>query len=200
MLVNSGAFVDVNQGLKGIVFNDFISSPALLCSASSFKKAEQHQPRRALPPVPSSAANPFIIKTERWNTLPLKRSDEIQSYDDDPDQGTSTVTMPSLYTFLPSTLQSLGFVDEYATISPAPSMPSLITKRSKHWDNSARAPTAPAYFRNVQVVDWDNSLVPAAALRLVADHPGCYDIKGGSNRAWGNYFYYGGSGRNLHCP
>ncbi|TVU21606.1 hypothetical protein EJB05_31255 [Eragrostis curvula] len=57
-----------------------------------------------------------------------------------------------------------------------------------------------AYFRNVQVVDWDNSLVPAAALRLVADHPGCYDIKGGYNRAWGNYFYYGGPGRNVHCP
>ncbi|XP_062213283.1 protein neprosin-like [Phragmites australis] len=57
-----------------------------------------------------------------------------------------------------------------------------------------------AYFRNVQVVDWDNSLVPAAALRLVADHPGCYDIQGGYNRAWGNYFYYGGPGRNVHCP
>lgn len=57
-----------------------------------------------------------------------------------------------------------------------------------------------AYFRNVQVVDGDNSLVPAAALRLVADHPGCYDIQGASNRAWGNYFYYGGPGRNVHCP
>ncbi|CAD6239921.1 unnamed protein product [Miscanthus lutarioriparius] len=45
-----------------------------------------------------------------------------------------------------------------------------------------------AYFRNVQVVDGDNSLVPAAALRLVADHPGCYDIQGNYNRAWGNYF------------
>ncbi|CAD6341251.1 unnamed protein product [Miscanthus lutarioriparius] len=57
-----------------------------------------------------------------------------------------------------------------------------------------------AYFRNVQVVDGDNSLVPAAALRLVADHPGCYDIQGNYNRAWGNYFYYGGPGRNVHCP
>jgi hypothetical protein len=57
-----------------------------------------------------------------------------------------------------------------------------------------------AYFRNMQIVDWDNSLVPAASLRLVADHPGCYDIKGGYNRAWGNYFYYGGPGRNVHCP
>ncbi|KAL6848107.1 hypothetical protein ACP4OV_022235 [Aristida adscensionis] len=57
-----------------------------------------------------------------------------------------------------------------------------------------------AYFRNLQLVDWDNSLVPAAALRLAADHPTCYDIKGGYNRAWGNYFYYGGPGRNVHCP
>ncbi|XP_006643807.2 uncharacterized protein LOC102708096 [Oryza brachyantha] len=57
-----------------------------------------------------------------------------------------------------------------------------------------------AYFRNLQLVDWDNNLLPAAALRLVADHPSCYDIQGGSNRAWGNYFYYGGPGRNVRCP
>lgn len=57
-----------------------------------------------------------------------------------------------------------------------------------------------AYFRNLQVVDADNSLVAAAALRLVADRPGCYDIQGGYNTAWGNYFYYGGPGRNVHCP
>ncbi|KAL5228640.1 hypothetical protein ABZP36_016905 [Zizania latifolia] len=57
-----------------------------------------------------------------------------------------------------------------------------------------------AYFRNLQVVDWDNNLIPAAALRLVADHPSCYDIQGGYNRAWGNYFYYGGPGRNVRCP
>jgi hypothetical protein len=57
-----------------------------------------------------------------------------------------------------------------------------------------------AYFRNVQVVDWDNSLVPAAGLRLLADRPGCYDIAGGSGGAWGTYFYYGGPGRNARCP
>uniref|UniRef100_A0A453E2N9 Neprosin PEP catalytic domain-containing protein n=2 Tax=Triticinae TaxID=1648030 RepID=A0A453E2N9_AEGTS len=57
-----------------------------------------------------------------------------------------------------------------------------------------------AYFRNVQVVDWDNNLLPARDLRLVADHPACYGIQGGYNRAWGNYFYYGGPGRNVHCP
>ncbi|KAG8045832.1 hypothetical protein GUJ93_ZPchr0008g11687 [Zizania palustris] len=57
-----------------------------------------------------------------------------------------------------------------------------------------------AYFRNLQVVDWDNNLIPAAALRLVADHPSCYDIQGGYNRAWGDYFYYGGPGRNVRCP
>ncbi|KAF6982913.1 hypothetical protein CFC21_001237 [Triticum aestivum] len=57
-----------------------------------------------------------------------------------------------------------------------------------------------AYFRNVQVVDWDNNLIPAAGLRLLADHPGCYDIAGGQGGAWGSYFYYGGPGRNVRCP
>ncbi|WOK98672.1 hypothetical protein Cni_G07384 [Canna indica] len=52
-----------------------------------------------------------------------------------------------------------------------------------------------SYFRNLQVVDWDNSLVPVPNLRVLADHPGCYDIQGGINGVWGNYFYYGGPGR-----
>ncbi|KAE8730210.1 alpha-glucan water dikinase [Hibiscus syriacus] len=57
-----------------------------------------------------------------------------------------------------------------------------------------------SYFRNLQVVDWDNSLVPLLNLRVLADHPNCYDIQGGINRIWGNYFYYGGPGRNVKCP
>ncbi|XP_042430662.1 uncharacterized protein LOC122017187 isoform X2 [Zingiber officinale] len=57
-----------------------------------------------------------------------------------------------------------------------------------------------AYFRNLQLVDWDNSLIPMANLRLLADHPNCYSIRGGMNRVWGNYFYYGGPGRNVRCP
>ncbi|CAA6665513.1 unnamed protein product [Spirodela intermedia] len=56
-----------------------------------------------------------------------------------------------------------------------------------------------AYFRNLQVVDWDNSLVPLGNLRVLADHPNCYDIKGGINKGWGHYFYYGGPGRNMRC-
>ncbi|GAA0145088.1 hypothetical protein LIER_05357 [Lithospermum erythrorhizon] len=57
-----------------------------------------------------------------------------------------------------------------------------------------------SYFRNLQVVDWDNSLIPLPNLKLLADHPNCYDIQGGVNKVWGNYFYYGGPGRNLKCP
>ncbi|XP_078431539.1 protein neprosin-like [Wolffia australiana] len=56
-----------------------------------------------------------------------------------------------------------------------------------------------AYFRNLQVVDWDNNLVPPRNLRVLADHPNCYDIKGGINKGWGQYFYYGGPGRNVRC-
>ncbi|XP_022151755.1 uncharacterized protein LOC111019661 [Momordica charantia] len=57
-----------------------------------------------------------------------------------------------------------------------------------------------SYFRNLQVVDWDNSLIPLSNLKVLADHPNCYDIQGGINRVWGNYFYYGGPGRNVRCP
>ncbi|GMH01574.1 hypothetical protein Nepgr_003413 [Nepenthes gracilis] len=57
-----------------------------------------------------------------------------------------------------------------------------------------------SYFRNLQVVDWDNSLIPLSNLRVLADHPNCYDIQGGINNVWGNYFYYGGPGRNVRCP
>uniref|UniRef100_A0A2N9IQW3 Neprosin PEP catalytic domain-containing protein n=1 Tax=Fagus sylvatica TaxID=28930 RepID=A0A2N9IQW3_FAGSY len=57
-----------------------------------------------------------------------------------------------------------------------------------------------SYFRNMQVVDWDNSLIPLSNLRVLADHPNCYDIQGGINNVWGNYFYYGGPGRNVRCP
>ncbi|CAN4100518.1 unnamed protein product [Withania somnifera] len=57
-----------------------------------------------------------------------------------------------------------------------------------------------SYFRNLQVVDWDNNLLPLSNLRLLADHPNCYDIKAGKNNVWGDYFYYGGPGRNSNCP
>ncbi|PKA55160.1 hypothetical protein AXF42_Ash003797 [Apostasia shenzhenica] len=57
-----------------------------------------------------------------------------------------------------------------------------------------------AYFRNLEVVDWGNSLIPLSNLHILADHPTCYDIRGGVNAIWGNYFYYGGPGRNIKCP
>ncbi|XP_060170586.1 protein neprosin-like [Lycium barbarum] len=57
-----------------------------------------------------------------------------------------------------------------------------------------------SYFRNLQVVDWDNNLIPLANLHLLADKPNCYDIKAGKNNVWGDYFYYGGPGRNSNCP
>lgn len=57
-----------------------------------------------------------------------------------------------------------------------------------------------SYFRNLQIVDWGNSLIPISNLKVLADHPNCYDIRGGINNVWGNYFYYGGPGRNVRCP
>ncbi|XP_058091914.1 protein neprosin-like [Magnolia sinica] len=57
-----------------------------------------------------------------------------------------------------------------------------------------------SYFRNLQVVDWDNNLLPASNFQVTADHSNCYDIRPGRNGVWGNYFYYGGPGRNVRCP
>ncbi|KAL7605241.1 hypothetical protein Lser_V15G14684 [Lactuca serriola] len=57
-----------------------------------------------------------------------------------------------------------------------------------------------SYIRNMQVVDWGNSLIPLSNFKILADHPNCYDIKGGANRVWGNYIYYGGPGKNPRCP
>ncbi|KAK1408694.1 hypothetical protein QVD17_40685 [Tagetes erecta] len=57
-----------------------------------------------------------------------------------------------------------------------------------------------SYFRNMQVVDWDNSLIPLSNLKVLADNPNCYDIRGGVNNVWGNYIYYGGPGKNPRCP
>ncbi|XP_028778304.1 uncharacterized protein LOC114734818 [Neltuma alba] len=57
-----------------------------------------------------------------------------------------------------------------------------------------------AYFRNLQVVDWDNNLLPLTNIHQLADHSNCYDIRQGRNNVWGTYFYYGGPGRNIRCP
>ncbi|KAF1871915.1 hypothetical protein Lal_00012132 [Lupinus albus] len=57
-----------------------------------------------------------------------------------------------------------------------------------------------SYFRNMQVVDWDNNLISLPNLKVLADYPNCYDIQEGVNNVWGNYIYYGGPGRNVKCP
>ncbi|KAG0517161.1 hypothetical protein BDA96_09G064300 [Sorghum bicolor] len=104
----------------------------------------------------------------------------------------------ALFTHLGSRADMVQFGGEVVNARPAgaPHTPTQMGSGRFPAEGYARA----AYFRNVQVVDWDNSLVPAAGLRLLADRPGCYDIAGGSGGAWGTYFYYGGPGRNARCP
>ncbi|KAI4341390.1 hypothetical protein MLD38_026120 [Melastoma candidum] len=64
------------------------------------------------------------------------------------------------------------------------------------WEGFGKA----SYFRNLQVVDWENNLVAPRNLRPMADHPNCYDVRQGRNHGWGTYFYYGGPGKNVRCP
>ncbi|NP_001241752.2 uncharacterized protein LOC100194165 isoform 1 precursor [Zea mays] len=104
----------------------------------------------------------------------------------------------ALFTHLGSRADMVQFGGEVVNARPAgaPHTPTQMGSGRFPAEGYARA----AYFRNVQLVDWDNNLVPAAGLRLLADRPGCYDIAGGSGGAWGTYFYYGGPGRNARCP
>jgi len=57
-----------------------------------------------------------------------------------------------------------------------------------------------SYFKNMKVVDWHNSLIPLSNIKVLVDHPNCYHLQQRSSKAWGNYFFYGGPGRNVKCP
>ncbi|CAL5096854.1 unnamed protein product [Urochloa decumbens] len=104
----------------------------------------------------------------------------------------------SLFTHLGSRAGMVQFGGEVVNARPAGAPHTATQMGSGRFPGEGYARAA--YFRNVQVVDWDNSLVNAAGLRMLADRPGCYDIAGGSGGAWGTYFYYGGPGRNARCP
>ncbi|KVI07854.1 protein of unknown function DUF239 [Cynara cardunculus var. scolymus] len=56
-----------------------------------------------------------------------------------------------------------------------------------------------SYFRNLEIVDSDNSLISAHDISTLAENTNCYNIKSSSNNQWGTYFYYGGPGKNAQC-
>ncbi|KDP23747.1 hypothetical protein JCGZ_23580 [Jatropha curcas] len=57
-----------------------------------------------------------------------------------------------------------------------------------------------SYFRNLEIVDSDNSLSSAQDISILAENTNCYNIKNSYNNQWGTYFYYGGPGNNPLCP
>ncbi|XP_058094952.1 protein neprosin [Magnolia sinica] len=57
-----------------------------------------------------------------------------------------------------------------------------------------------SYFRNLEVVDSDNSLSSVESISTLAENTNCYNIKSSYNNDWGTYFYYGGPGNNPQCP
>ncbi|KAI4302000.1 hypothetical protein L6164_035224 [Bauhinia variegata] len=56
-----------------------------------------------------------------------------------------------------------------------------------------------SYFRNLEIVDSDNSLSPVHNILTLAENTNCYDIRSSYNNQWGTYFYYGGPGNNPEC-
>ncbi|KAK4775855.1 hypothetical protein SAY87_023816 [Trapa incisa] len=57
-----------------------------------------------------------------------------------------------------------------------------------------------SYFRNLELVDSDNSLTSVQAVSTLAENTDCYNIKSAYTSAWGTHFYYGGPGKNPRCP
>ncbi|KAK8652018.1 hypothetical protein V6N13_141588 [Hibiscus sabdariffa] len=57
-----------------------------------------------------------------------------------------------------------------------------------------------SYFRNLEIVDGDNSLSSVHDISILAENTNCYNIKNSYNNEWGTYFYYGGPGNNPRCP
>ncbi|XP_047257821.1 uncharacterized protein LOC107849162 isoform X2 [Capsicum annuum] len=56
-----------------------------------------------------------------------------------------------------------------------------------------------SYFRNLEIVDSDNSLSSAQDISILAENTDCYNIKSAYSSEWGTHFYYGGPGRNPRC-
>ncbi|GKV07100.1 hypothetical protein SLEP1_g18903 [Rubroshorea leprosula] len=56
-----------------------------------------------------------------------------------------------------------------------------------------------SYFRNLEIVDADNSLSSIHDISTLAENTNCYNIQSSYNNEWGTYFYYGGPGNNPRC-
>ncbi|CAK8572255.1 unnamed protein product [Lathyrus sativus] len=57
-----------------------------------------------------------------------------------------------------------------------------------------------SYFRNLEIVDVDNTLSSVQSISTLAENTNCYDIQSSYSNEWGTYFYYGGPGNNPQCP
>ncbi|XP_028773394.1 uncharacterized protein LOC114730478 [Neltuma alba] len=56
------------------------------------------------------------------------------------------------------------------------------------------------FFWNIKVVNGNNQTVPPNNIRTRVDQPNCYNVQTGQSNDWGNYFSFGGPGRNPSCP
>lgn len=56
-----------------------------------------------------------------------------------------------------------------------------------------------SYFRNLEIVDSDNSLSSVESISTLAENSNCYNIKSSYSSEWGTFFYYGGPGNNPRC-
>ena len=53
-----------------------------------------------------------------------------------------------------------------------------------------------SYFRNLEIVDSDNSLRGVDSMLTLPEHTNCYNIENRYSTDWNNHFYFGGPGSN----
>ncbi|CAL5382306.1 unnamed protein product [Camellia sinensis] len=57
-----------------------------------------------------------------------------------------------------------------------------------------------SYFNNIRIINRSSSLTAPKDVSTLVEESNCYEIEKGKDDNWGNYFYYGGPGRNPNCP
>lgn len=59
--------------------------------------------------------------------------------------------------------------------------------------------TKAAYFKNLEIVDEHNIWRRNEGGHTIMTQESCYNIQSAYHDTWGNFFYYGGPGRNQNC-
>lgn len=103
----------------------------------------------------------------------------------------------SLFSYLAESSSSIQWGGEVVN-SQSDGMHTTTQMGSGHFPEEGFGKSS--YFKNIQIVDGENKLRDPQNLQIFTTQSNCYNVNLGQSGLWGNYFYYGGPGRNPNCP